>query len=204
MVLKGSASDRLLDSYEEERMAFARSLVRTTDQAFSLATSEGGLASMIRTRVVPVVMPLALRLEPLRERIFRTVSQLQINYRGDALSAGKAGDVHGGDRLPWVELVGGCSNYDGFREMRWQAHVYGEAAAELTQWCRSNGLRLNCFDWEKRYMDAGYARDAVYLVRPDTYVALADREALPEKIEAYFSSRGIKLPLTSQAYPSRR
>jgi 2-polyprenyl-6-methoxyphenol hydroxylase-like FAD-dependent oxidoreductase len=204
MVLKGSAPDRLLDTYEEERMAFTRSLVRTTDQAFSLATSEGGLASMIRTRVVPVVMPLALRLEPLRERIFRTVSQLQINYRGDDLSDGEAGDVRGGDRLPWVELGGGGSNYDDFREMFWQAHVYGEAKAGLTQWCRSNGLRLNCFDWEKRYMDAGFARDAVYLVRPDTYVALADRAALPEKIEAYFSSRGIKLPLTSQAYPSRR
>jgi hypothetical protein len=81
--------------------------------------------------------------------------------------------------------------------MRWQAHVYGEAAAELTQWCRSNGIRLECFDWEKRYADAGIARDACYLMRPDSYVALADPQPSPEKMEAYFGAQGIRLPLTS-------
>ena len=34
--------------------------------------------------------------------MFRTVSQTSVNYRGSSLSEGRAGAVHGGDRLPWV------------------------------------------------------------------------------------------------------
>jgi 2-polyprenyl-6-methoxyphenol hydroxylase-like FAD-dependent oxidoreductase len=40
-VLKSGAPDTLLDSYEPERIAFARRLVRSTDRVFTLATAEG-------------------------------------------------------------------------------------------------------------------------------------------------------------------
>jgi len=49
------APDPLLDSYETERIAFARRLVKTTDQAFTLATAEGEFANLIRVRVAPVL-----------------------------------------------------------------------------------------------------------------------------------------------------
>src|SRR5271155_2263377 len=39
--LSGRAPDELLDSYEAERIVFARRLVATTDRAFSFATAEG-------------------------------------------------------------------------------------------------------------------------------------------------------------------
>lgn len=45
-VMTGGASDTLLDSFEEERIAFARRLVKTTDRVFTLATAEGALASI--------------------------------------------------------------------------------------------------------------------------------------------------------------
>ena len=38
------APDVLLDSYETERIAFARRLVKTTDQAFTVATADGAFA----------------------------------------------------------------------------------------------------------------------------------------------------------------
>ena len=40
-VLHGRANPSLLDSYEPERIAFARRLVATTDQAFTGVTSYG-------------------------------------------------------------------------------------------------------------------------------------------------------------------
>jgi len=52
--LLSGASNSLLDSYEIERIAFARRLVRTTDQAFTIATAEGELANLIRLWVAPV------------------------------------------------------------------------------------------------------------------------------------------------------
>jgi 2-polyprenyl-6-methoxyphenol hydroxylase-like FAD-dependent oxidoreductase len=46
-VLHGHAPDNLLDSYEAERIGFARRLVATTDRAFSFATAEGRIADIL-------------------------------------------------------------------------------------------------------------------------------------------------------------
>ena len=106
VVLAGHASDKLLDSYEAERIGFARRLVATTDRVFSFATAEGRIADILRTRVAPVLFPKVIAFEAVREYIFRTVSQITLNYRSGPLSAGSAGHVHGGDRLPWVPVDG--------------------------------------------------------------------------------------------------
>src|SRR5438045_1524725 len=106
-VVRGPAPDRLLDSYEAERIGFARRLVATTDRVFSFATAEGRIADILRTRVAPVLFPRVFSFDVVREFIFQTVSQITLNYRGCPLSAGSAGHVHGGDRLPWVSVDGG-------------------------------------------------------------------------------------------------
>ena len=56
-VLASRAPDTLLDSYEAERIGFARRLVSTTDRAFSFVTADGRIADLVRTRVAPVVIP---------------------------------------------------------------------------------------------------------------------------------------------------
>jgi 2-polyprenyl-6-methoxyphenol hydroxylase-like FAD-dependent oxidoreductase len=58
--LVSHAPNSLLESYEIERIAFARRLVRTTGQAFTIATAQGELANLVRLRVAPFV-PAALR-----------------------------------------------------------------------------------------------------------------------------------------------
>jgi 2-polyprenyl-6-methoxyphenol hydroxylase-like FAD-dependent oxidoreductase len=40
------APDALLDSYETERIAFARRLVKTTDQGFTFTSAEGDFADL--------------------------------------------------------------------------------------------------------------------------------------------------------------
>ena len=47
-VLHGRADASLLDSYEPERIAFARRLVATTDRAFTGVTSDGAIARLVR------------------------------------------------------------------------------------------------------------------------------------------------------------
>jgi len=187
-VLQGRASEDILDSYEPERIAFARKLVKTTDQVFTLATAEGRLADILRTRIVPLLVPRAAKVEALREWVFRTVSQLMINYRDSPLSMGRAGEVHGGDRLPWVKAA---DNFGPLAEPSWQIHVYGTASPELTRWCLSRKLPLHVFQWIDAHSAAGLFRNAVYLIRPDTYVALAEPSGSPEPVEIYFSDRGI-------------
>ena len=116
-VLNGSAGDSLLDTYELERIGFARRLVATTDRVFSAVTTQGGVARCVRTRLVPLLAPLLFRLAPVRRFLFRTVSQTGIQYRKSPLSEGAAGSVRGGDRLPWVETG---PNEDNFAPLtRW-------------------------------------------------------------------------------------
>src|SRR5882762_4301991 len=112
-VLHGRAATSILDSYEPERIAFARRLVATTDRAFTGVTSSGAIARAIRLHIVPFLLPTAFALHTVRRFMFRTVSQTVVNYRGSSLSEGRAGTVHGGDRLPWIELnvSGGEDNF---------------------------------------------------------------------------------------------
>ncbi len=191
-VLRGRAPDRLLDSYETERIAFARRLVKSTDRAFDLVVAEGRLADLIRTRVAPLILSVVTKFEAFRSYMFRTISQVTINYRESSLSHGKAGEIHGGDRLPWV-VAAGADNYGPLAQITWQVHVYGEASADLSAWCKTHDLPLHVFAWQPQHEAAGLARDALYLLRPDTYVALAERTGSAETLERYFADRGIRL-----------
>ena len=60
------APDVLLDSYETERIAFARRLVKTTDQAFTVATADGEFANLVRVWLAPIVLQAALSFEAVR------------------------------------------------------------------------------------------------------------------------------------------
>ncbi|MDO7896936.1 FAD-dependent monooxygenase [Pseudomonas citrulli] len=193
-VLKGKAGDALLDSYPVERQAFARKLVETTDKLFTFATAQGGFADFVRTRIAPVFASVAYKSENVREYLFRMISQTTLNYHESPLSEGKAGEVQAGDRLPWVP-VPGSDNYEPLRAIQWQVHVYGEAKAELVDGCKAHGLPLHVFAWQPGHRKAGLARDAAYLLRPDTYVALADPHADPATLSRYFSERGFILPV---------
>jgi 2-polyprenyl-6-methoxyphenol hydroxylase-like FAD-dependent oxidoreductase len=190
-VLAGRAGDGLLDTYEAERIGFARRLVATTDRIFSFATAEGKIADILRTRVAPLLFPTALAFESVRDYLFRTVSQIMLNYRQSSLSRGTAGHVHGGDRLPWAP-VDGADNFDSLAIIDWQVHVYGTASAELTAWCAAHNVALHVFYWRAEYETAGLARDGLYLLRPDTYVALADGAGAADALARYFADQGIQ------------
>jgi 2-polyprenyl-6-methoxyphenol hydroxylase-like FAD-dependent oxidoreductase len=197
-VVAGRAGDHLLDSYEAERIGFARRLVATTDRAFSFATAEGKIAEFMRTRVAPVLIPRIASFDAVRQFMFRTVSQTMLNYRGGPLSRGAAGHVQGGDRLPWVR-IDGADNFAPLASVDWQVHVYGSAGAELASWCAAHGMALRVFGWRAEYEQAGLARDALYLLRPDSYVALADGSGAASALEQYFSDHAIRPRPTSAA-----
>jgi hypothetical protein len=190
-VLSGGAEAKLLDTYETERIAFARKLVATTDRVFSFATAEGRLADVLRTRLAPFVIPKMASFETSREFLFRTVSQITLNYRGMPLSTGVAGHVHGGDRLPWAH-DGEGDNFESLRNPTWQVHVYGDTSDEMIAWCIEHHLPLHVFDWRPAFEAAGLGRNGFYLLRPDTYVAIAETCSDPKVIERYFKHHGIR------------
>ena len=191
-VVHGRADASLLDSYEPERIAFARRLVATTDQAFTGVTSSGVIARLMRLHIVPLLIPAFFRLKTVRRFLFRTVSQTSVNYRGSSLSEGRAGTVHGGDRLPWVKTnLNGVDtdNFAPLTSLDWQVHVYGEAAPEVQAVCDERKLPLHVLPWRTEVSRTGLRRNAIYLVRPDGYVALADPGGSATALESYLNTR---------------
>ncbi len=184
-VVRGDAPDSLLDTYEKERIAFARKLVDTTDRLFSFVTAESGFADFVRTRIAPTFASAAYGVKPVREMIFRILSQTTISYHDSPLSSGVAGRVHGGDRLPWV-VRGEVDNYAPPARIDWQVHVYGQVYPDLRAWCDRHGMILREFEWGAEHEQAGFCRNAGYLLRPDGYVALCDPGASAQALEDYF------------------
>jgi 2-polyprenyl-6-methoxyphenol hydroxylase-like FAD-dependent oxidoreductase len=195
-VLHRHADLGLLDTYGPERVAFARRLVATTDQAFKIVTSDGPVARFVRLHIVPRLIPALFQSDSVRRFMFRTISQTAVNYRGGSLSEGAAGRVRGGDRLPWIELDGTAArridNFMPLTSLDWQVHVYGEPRRGIPEFCQKRELPLHVFLWRPAMRRAGLRRNAVYLVRPDGYVALADPDASASRLEAYLDGRGLR------------
>lgn len=185
-VLKGKASPTLLDTYEPERIAFARRLVASTDRAFEVISRDGALARFTRLALVPLFLPMAFSLPAVRRLMFRTISQTNINYREGALAEGAAGRIKGGDRLPWVKEANNYAPLDG---RGWRGQVFGEASEALSSACADAHLPLDRFAWTRSAERAGFARGSFHLVRPDGYISLIASKADAPAAMAAFQAR---------------
>ncbi|KAN0078685.1 FAD binding domain containing protein [Elaphomyces granulatus] len=201
-----TADERLFDSYNIERRAFALQLVHTTDRVFTFATAEGLFADTIRNWIVPTVVPSLFAFQGVREFMFRSVSQTRITYRNSPLAEEPRGTdpVQSGDRLPWVVISsnkqeGRDNNYDTFNAVKWQVHVYGTPTESLRQWCGRKEIELDVFDWDEKYKASGLGRDTVYLLRPDQYIAMIAlsgpraAEEATERLDRYLLEKGLNL-----------
>lgn len=107
-VVRGWATDPLLDSYQTERHPVAEQILRTSDRAFQGFVSPSPLVGWIRGWLAPMVTTLVGALPGASGRAARTFSQLEIGYPDSPVVAGDSRlDPRPGARLPDVELPDG-------------------------------------------------------------------------------------------------
>jgi hypothetical protein len=70
-------------------------------------------------------------------------------------------------------------------------HVYGAASPETRAVCDPRHLSLHLFPWTAGAARAGLARDAVYLARPDGYVAFAGGPDSATAIASHLDDRQL-------------
>jgi 2-polyprenyl-6-methoxyphenol hydroxylase-like FAD-dependent oxidoreductase len=197
-VLQHRASPDLLNTYEQERIGFARSLVATTDRAFTGIVAGGLTGEFARRVFTPLVLSVATRMAITQHAFFRLVSQAHIHYEDSPLSEGRAGHVHGGDRLPWLG-PGGRSNFDFLRSLDWQVHIYGDVDPRFAGAVRQLGLGLHTFPWEPRAAEAGFAQNSALVIRPDGYVALALPHQEIQKLHDFIERWSLRFPRIQSA-----
>ncbi len=81
-VVKGHAHESLLDSYEAERMTFARAILNGSDRGFSLVgNATNSIAQRLKVFVAPPLFRIVSQVPTLRRRAFWFISQLWTSYR---------------------------------------------------------------------------------------------------------------------------
>jgi hypothetical protein len=101
--------------------------------------------------------------------------------------------VQGGDRLPWVKAGSNEAgdNFTPLTSLDWQVHVYGDVPRGIQAMCDDRKLPLHVFPWQPEISRTGLLRNAVYLLRPDGYVALADSGGSAEAVTTYLDARKL-------------
>lgn len=109
LVARGQAAETLLDSYEAERVPFARAILNGSDRGFRLVEIANPLATRFKIAAVPHLFGLLSRPRFLRRRLFWLVSQLWTSYRGSpAVAESPRRDrPRPGDRAPYGVFAAG-------------------------------------------------------------------------------------------------
>jgi 2-polyprenyl-6-methoxyphenol hydroxylase-like FAD-dependent oxidoreductase len=212
LVLRRKADQSLLETYTDERLPIAKSLVQTTDRAFSLTLSKNRLARFWIMHLAPKVLALILREKHLRRFVFNTISQIGIHYRKSDLAADAslgAFPRHApqpGDRLPYVQFR------DGGKKVNIQDKVKAPAlhlllfpgahgdtrAQEIHKVAETfNGtILLETIpltpETTPLHDVLGVQNGGYYLVRPDMYIAYRSAAFNAEHLETYLKRFLIK------------
>jgi hypothetical protein len=193
LVVKGFASEKLLDSYNEERLANAQRLLESTDRMFELAAGSHWLMAFIRTTIFPSIAGFVASLESVSKRIFPLISQIGINYRNFSLSehnGDESDDVKAGDRLPYF-LVDGQSIFDKLKEPKFHLLLFSNN--DRQEACEQKfGDFVDCYviritDRVKEIFER--EDDFGVFLRPDNYIAFMSSEVTPSMVEEYLQAR---------------
>jgi hypothetical protein len=198
LFLKGSAAERILDTYNEERLPNAKRLLQTTDRMFNLAAGTDWFVNVIRTTVFPPMARFILSVDVIKKRFFRLISQIGINYRDSSLSdhdGDQEFEVKAGDRMPYF-LVDGKSIYDKLREPKFHLLTFSDGATDyIGHYQRQPGeMGSKHADLIDHYVIPLYPHVAEVfgmeksfnvLLRPDNYIGFISLETSSNRLSTY-------------------
>ena len=188
MVLRGKADDKILDTYNEERLPNAKRLIERTDRAFQFIANPNWFFSFFRTKIVPLFANFVMNLRFAQKRIFPLASQIGINYRKSALSKGDANfSVRAGDRMPYF-MVDGESIYDRIREPKFHLLVFSDGSSPLSDAEESLGelYDMHAFPLYPNIAEIfGAVESFCIVLRPDNYIGLISSDTSPGAVRGY-------------------
>jgi 2-polyprenyl-6-methoxyphenol hydroxylase-like FAD-dependent oxidoreductase len=204
LVANGLAHESLLDSYEAERMPFARSILGGTDRGFSLQVTTDTAVQRLKILITPLLFRVVSTIPPIRRRVFWLISQLWTEYRESPAVAGTAGKgPRAGDRAPYgfFETGPGESIFDKVRGqdhhlLLFEGQRRGSMPGALKD--KEEDLRALIGSYEmpiamdtvrtaNRTLHERYGADSptLFLVRPDGHIAYRGPADDPDALGSY-------------------
>jgi 2-polyprenyl-6-methoxyphenol hydroxylase-like FAD-dependent oxidoreductase len=205
LVIEGKATEPLLDTYHQERMAIAKGLVKTTDRAFHFVTSEDQLLKVFRLQVFPfvakLILPIAQKLTFVKKMAFTRISEIGLHYRNSILSKQDISSsfsktkLQPGDRVPYNILRKEFTDGNHFHLLLFSKKALVEGAVEeYKEACQPYGDLIQIhqvpyYDKTKDiYQQFGIQQEGIYLIRPDSYIAYRSQSSEAEKLKSYLKS----------------
>lgn len=187
LVIKGIANEKLLDTYNEERLPFAKWLLKFTDRFFGIMTSRNLFISWMRNNIIPQLLKIFLKLSFIRPVMFRTLSQIKWSYKDCLVSKNLSSQklkFTAGDRLPYVLVNTGTSTesvYALLTQPAFHLLIIGSTGISFTLNEFVKPVTLDAEEWKV----LGVTKPLFILVRPDNYIALVTDEITKEVLENY-------------------
>ena len=196
LVIRGAADEKLLESYNEERLENAKRLLKTTDRFFGFAAGTDWLMNFLRLHMLPPVAKHIFSLDAVRRYAFPTISQIGINYRQSSLS-NHAGDedfaIKAGDRMPYF-LMDGKKVFDRLKEAKFHFLVFSAHPANLDALREIEGHYADWVDFTAIPMSPevkkifGTEKDFSMLLRPDNHVGVIWLGVSLNRVQDYLRS----------------
>jgi 2-polyprenyl-6-methoxyphenol hydroxylase-like FAD-dependent oxidoreductase len=196
LVLHDRADEKLLGTYNEERLENAKHLLKTTDRLFGFAAGTDWFLNFLRLNVLPPVAKHIFSFEPVRRFLFPLVSQIGISYRHSSLS-NHAGDedfeVKAGDRMPYF-LLDGAGIYHKLNGPAFHCIAFSMEGSSFQ--AMKNGLEtryselvdFNAFPLSPEVAEIfGAKKDFIVLLRPDNYIAFISSDLSSRRLEEYLA-----------------
>lgn len=180
-VLNGDAKEELLDTYNEERLPFAKWLLRFTDRAFKTMTSDKWYYAWFRRTVLIPIIQTVLSSERIKPVIFKTISQIAYSYAGKELAMNGSGQklkFKAGDRLPYKNEEGYYRQFasDGFYLLHIGNQPLEEKIKEEIVTLAYFPITFAEDSLSKHWKKLGVTSELFIFIRPDNYIAyLFDR-----------------------------
>lgn len=198
-VLKKYSTENLLDTYNEERLPFAKFLLRFTDRGFNMMTNTNWFIRIFRRYIVMNLANTILSFQFVRRMVFKTISQTGYSYKKSSLAKTYSKQrlkFQAGDRLPYLENNSVSAKlYESFTKPSF--HILSIGADSINEEARQKLDKL--FPFPVQYVEnqlseawkkLGVTKPIYILVRPDNYIGFIsdslDEPLVQDYLKEYF------------------
>lgn len=189
MVLKDQAKPSLLSTYNEERLPFARWLLRFTDRGFKVMSSRNPFLRFVRKYIALPLAGIILKSDRMKKRAFKTVGQISYSYEGLSLQHSplkKSGKIRVGQRLPYFAEH---NIYRDFAHPSFHLLTFDEKLSKDHFKHLPVDTKIVHYEFSSDWKNLGTNKNCSFLVRPDQYICAIVSNDAPDSLiylQTYF------------------
>ena len=197
------AEEKLLDSYEEERGAVGKALLKFTERGLKFATTSNPIAESLRDALLPAIAGL----DKVQQSMLGFISETAIDYRDSSIVADHGGDgsLRAGDRMPDFgtgERDGSSTLLANWTTGRHFALLFNVTEAEQTDFKLNfpsiPAIRLHSSEVDDNALGLLGREKKILIVRPDGYVGFRGPYTKQDELHAYADQDGLARPALAQ------